>query len=610
MKKLLFIIFISLNIILITKCEETEEEPVMNKNDVDNETSKYYIAAVLEFNAPGDEYNVPEQIIDANLKEYIKWIFRAKEHNVDILVFSEASLNYNGLNKRDDLIEFAIELPEEISDDNYGCDYTSNFILNELSEAVSNASIYVLVNIVEKRNESDDDDNDVSLFNTNIVFDRNGCIVSRYRKFNLFIEPNINRTKESELSFFETDFGVTFGHFICFDILFKAPAYDLINLNISHFLYPSMWFSEVPFLTSIQIQQHYAYRNNIVLLSSGTNSPSNSNTGSGIFIGKHGAVESIISYINESKMIVAKVPKDVNDSEYCPEKPTIKPYTSIEMDRLKLWSNLPKSALTYSLNEGSIIHENGLECEFSIDFTRLSDEEQNEHEEDDNNMERYGYRLIAFNGIRNYANISNGGEIYCAIVACINESDPMTCGMRFQNSEKLVPSVLFHSIKIKATIDENESSSFLIMPTTLDFSIRPLSVDDFEFSVDEKEENVQMYNIEATNELSEIFTFGIFGRNFERDHLQITEDNVEMIASTMRINDEYENIEEIEEVHKIKEAIRGQGDPNVYLTVAIYVPLMILLCITAAILVRRRLREPYEHPLIILRRKSEMPQLS
>ena len=34
----------------------------------------------------------------------------------------------------------------------------------------------------------------------------------------------MNITKTPEVATFTTDFGVTFGHFVCFDILFKEPA--------------------------------------------------------------------------------------------------------------------------------------------------------------------------------------------------------------------------------------------------------------------------------------------------------------------------------------------------------------------------------------------------
>lgn len=73
--------------------------------------------------------------------------------------------------------------------------------------------------------------------------------MGRYRKFNLFREGGVNTTLTAELSTFETDFGVTFGNLICFDILFFEPAMQLVQLGVKNFLFPSMWTSELPFLT-------------------------------------------------------------------------------------------------------------------------------------------------------------------------------------------------------------------------------------------------------------------------------------------------------------------------------------------------------------------------
>lgn len=56
----------------------------------------FYTAAVIEFNASGDKFSTPAEIVEANLLEYLRWIDEASEKGADILVFSEASLNYNG----------------------------------------------------------------------------------------------------------------------------------------------------------------------------------------------------------------------------------------------------------------------------------------------------------------------------------------------------------------------------------------------------------------------------------------------------------------------------------------------------------------------------------
>ncbi|XP_070504524.1 vanin-like protein 2 [Chironomus tepperi] len=559
-----------------------------------NASENYYTAAVLEFNSPGNRFSSAEQIVDVNLKEYIKWIYIAKEYNVDILVFPEATLNYHGL-LGDDLKKFAIPLPQETSDNEYeyNCDYSSNTILNELSDAVGNVSIYVLVNIVEieECNESTSNANNFSLYNTNIVFDRSGCIVSRYRKFNLFIEPDMSVPEDVNLPTFETDFGVTFGHFICFDILFKFPAYDLVLSNISHIIYPSMWYSEVPFLTSVQLQQNYAYRNNIVLLSSGANFPSNSKTGSGIFIGKYGPADSIISYRDETKIIVAKIPKDLNDDSIIPDNPTIKPYTPIEMDRLKTWSFTPQNI--YPLQDNFHLKNGEVECKFVLNFTDIS--------LNDSESIGYTYKFAVFSGKRNLANIVNAGEMYCSIIPCLND-DLKTCGYKLKDSRKLVPSTVFHSISITMTVSNIGKDDCLIMPTSLDFSILPLNIDSFRFT----EINQHAFKIEASKNLSNILTFGIYGRNFSLDEKIVTKSEPKNSLPII----ESENFDDLK-LNKNLETKKFQNyididDNNIGWKLTIYAGLMVILSIIAAILVYRRLQHPYEHPLIIMRRKSEM----
>lgn len=125
---------------------------------------------------------------------------------------------------------------------------------------------------------------DFLIYNTNVVFDRTGRVIARYRKYNLFGERNTDRTAEPELSTFKTDFGVTFGQFICFDIMFESPALNLTrDLGITDIIFSSHWFSELPYLVGVEAQAAWAYANDVNLLSSGLNCPrtasgGNSNT--------------------------------------------------------------------------------------------------------------------------------------------------------------------------------------------------------------------------------------------------------------------------------------------------------------------------------------------
>ena len=153
-----------------------------------------------------------------------------------------------------------------------------------------------------------------SLYNSNIVFDRHGTVVGRYRKYNLFIEPLLNITSEPEFSIFETDFGVKFGQFICFDILFDTPALQLLEkFEITDIVFPHHWYAELPFLSALQVQAGWSYVNDVNLLSSGYNYPSTGSTGSSIIAGTY---EKILgrfhSRTNKNAVLIANVPKVKN----------------------------------------------------------------------------------------------------------------------------------------------------------------------------------------------------------------------------------------------------------------------------------------------------------
>lgn len=416
------------------------------------------------------------------------------------------------------------------------------------------------------------------LYNTNLVFDRSGCVISRYRKFHLFREDFMNVTSVQDVATFETDFGVTFGHFVCFDILFKSPALELIRMDVKHILYPSMWFSEVPFLTSIQLQQSFAQANNIALISSGTNSPSNANTGSGIFIGQYGAVEKIISWRNETRMLIAEVPKDLDDPDYEPPAPSIKPYSPAEMDSLNLWKFKLKN--THPLRNHFQFSNDDYFCEITLNYTKL-------HVPD--GKVGLGYRLVAFSGTRSYAGIFTAGEVHCAIVSCVDEKDGQSCGQKFEDSENLVPSVEFLEIHIELSVKEKLREDVLIMPTSLDTSINPLATRKYIFDEQFKSGSYE-YSIRSTEALNNLITFGLFGRQYNLDH-KIPEYEKENL-STELASEHNENASE-------KPSVLGEDDLNdndIEIKMTIYVVLMVVLSVITAIMVYRKLKTPYIKP--------------
>lgn len=234
---------------------------------------------------------------------------------LDIIVFPEMTLNQ---------METAVEISDP-SDRVSPCDsvdFPEGNLVKQISCSAKTYQRYVVVGIVTKVACPDEDmivNNDprdctdredtMSYYNTNVVFDRNGTLISIYRKFNLYGE-DVDRPFQASMVSFETDFGVIFGHFICFDIMFRYPALELVRSQaITDIVYPTMWYSELPFLTAVQVQQNWAFANNVNLLAAGANNPLVGSTGTGIFAGRKGSLISVMEGTNKTKLYTATVPK-------------------------------------------------------------------------------------------------------------------------------------------------------------------------------------------------------------------------------------------------------------------------------------------------------------
>jgi pantetheine hydrolase len=260
--------------------------------------------------------------------------------NLDIIVFPEMTLNS---------MATAVEIPE-VDEKLSPCDsdkFQAGNSMKQISCAAKTHQRYVVVNMVTKakcpdpemiankdpRNCSARADG-FSYYNTNIVFDRKGTLISRYRKFNLFGEQ-VDKPLKPALVSFDTDFGVKFGHFICFDLAFRYPALELVRANISDIIFPTMWFSEAPFLTAVQVQQNWAFTNNVNLLAAGANFPDVGSTGTGIYARRKGSIKSVMEGANRTTLYTASVPKKGLGDNIDVVDEAVK-YTKVEMASLYL----------------------------------------------------------------------------------------------------------------------------------------------------------------------------------------------------------------------------------------------------------------------------------
>lgn len=161
------------------------------------------------------------------------------------------------------------------SSTNFCNDPNAHYVFRNLSCAARDARKYVVINVYTKIKCMDDDqpfcgnkEDNSNVYNTAWVFDRFGTTVARYylihriasqiiihvqpfldfryRKFHP-IGEQVQNTVEPELITFRTDFNVTFGIAVCFDLIFNTPMPALMKQGVRNFVFTTMWNAELPY---------------------------------------------------------------------------------------------------------------------------------------------------------------------------------------------------------------------------------------------------------------------------------------------------------------------------------------------------------------------------
>ncbi|XP_063930380.1 vanin-like protein 1 [Zophobas morio] len=471
--------------------------------------------AVVEFDPIYSEVLTDDERVQENLRKYtdiLNVIVGTNNKTLDMIIFPEGSLRV--------VPETSVEMATGDNPSYDSKEYPD--YMKTLSSMAVNFSTYLVTNIVEKVKCDDASSSDSEnckntgyyYYNTDVVFDRNGTIISRYHKYNLFGEYAVDRPDEPQIETFETDFGVKFGIFTCFDILFKSPAQPVLNENIDAIVYPTNWHSELPFLTALQSQQMFAYTHEIMLFASGGNRPAASSGGSGVHRSTHDTILHTIVAEGGSKTLIYE---SVDGTVVAPEVQDVD-VLGKEMDAFPLWIDDSLQNFTWTpINttrsrtfEDKLCHGNDTENPFCCNFniTLTTSEETGTS---------YSYLLVAFSGLRHYPNISDGGLEICGVIACLNFSIS-SCGQRFPKYDEIVWPVTFEDITITASFEVNDNKTQF--PNTLLSSIRPINANETEWSGKKVEEDGKTVN-ERTFALKKsqnrLLTFAIYGRDFGQD---------------------------------------------------------------------------------------------
>ncbi|XP_017798941.1 PREDICTED: vanin-like protein 1 [Habropoda laboriosa] len=473
--------------------------------------SSYYTAAVVEFSP---YYNVVNgsYTLEKNTDAYIEYIEKASEQNADIIVFPEYGLTSMNMPSRSRMDPWTTVVPSVL--DEYvpctGNDVNVSPTLQRLSCAARKNRIYVVVNLAEKEyytQQQGCSSNATRYYNTNVVFDRTGKIIARYRKVNLYMEKRYDPVETPDVVTFDTDFGVTFGTFICFDILFPVPALNLTRMQgITDIAYSTAWFSETPFLTAVQTQSGWSFAEDVNFLGSGYHRLQGGSGGSGIYLGRDGIVNATFS--RNSGLLISRVPKKSDSREIQRETPKEGVYviTSKEESKEKGtadWIQLLHDNYTSfeSVRLGDNVSFTDTLChrKFCCDFHLRTNTIV------DTSSSSVNYRAVVFNGVRYYGTEAEAGVRLCAVILCSNDSI-YSCGLVDQSN------VTFTNLTIATTF--HDYPQILAMPTVLSPTLIPFQ----HWTYAERAKGARTHlTLALSKSTNDLVTFGIYVRDFTKD---------------------------------------------------------------------------------------------
>ncbi|XP_063541459.1 vanin-like protein 1 isoform X3 [Cydia strobilella] len=465
-----------------------------------------YVGAVVEFEVSAD--------VTQNLARYVQLIAQAADQNADIIVFPEMTLTRG--DRRVDVPIYGLLKQESIP----ALQPTSyDEIMVTISAAARQHQIYVLINVQEvmdctsiaEDSEEYCPEKKEYLFNTNVIFDRTGAVIDRYRKINLFGEFTRTPALRPDLGLFSTDFGVTFGHYICFDLMFQVPSIQVVEKNkITDVLFSTMWFSELPYLTAVQIQEAYAYAQNVNFLGAGANNVRVGSAGSGIYSGKAGALASVMPGLPTTRLLVSRVPKvPGNVTGMTFPGPIYDPPTDHDSLVLITDPSLPDhtSRLLVSGFQEFTLVDKDVSCTFRVRLTPRAGDGS-----------KYQYKALAFDGERSFSGLGEGDTRICSVLACTGDTID-TCGKRFPTYVENSTSI-FEELIIVATVptpaldnllDAHDSSFF---PISLDVSIMPLEPSEYTYT-EVQGDVTTVFTYTLVNTEKELYSFAVWGRVFE-----------------------------------------------------------------------------------------------
>jgi len=477
-------------------------EPVCLNTEQHSGITDYYTGAVVEYN-PNENCgrkDSAEETMICNVDQYEKFMANASEYNVDIIVFPEYGIT--GVDLSGDDRQTAKEFMVQATvGENYCEDEFTYSVLNKISCYAKKFSIYTVVNMGEVVDCPEDCQREDKLhfYNTNFVFDRSGMLIAKYWKRNLFLEPTFDFPSKHQFTYFETDFGVTFGTFICFDALW-SESMELIenHPSITDIVYSTAWVAEMPFMTAPQQQNAWAAGNNVNFLASNYHEPAYGNLGSGIY-SPSGPLNYTYDASTGSNMVIAQIPKlakqkerstdmkvqgkSLSDTHYVIDRNINEESGyNVHYEDLSMYSSI--SLEKGNANNQIVCHNEEFCCHISYKVTE--------------NVPDVSYKLIAYKGDR----ATPGGYVVsvenCGVVMCKDD----ICGVELANTESLEE---FEYLELSGVFSDNA----MILPSVLEWSGMLPDWDMIDFKTEESEDGK---DVNLSIKKTSLFSVALYGR--------------------------------------------------------------------------------------------------
>lgn len=143
------------------------------------------------------------------------------------------------------------------------------------------------------------------MYNTNVALDTDGTYLAKYHKRNLWGESNVDAAPTAEKVSFTTKFGVTFGMFVCADLIYEHPVLDLVRAGVKNFAMPLAWSNEMAQMQALAYAQGWSAANGVNLILA--NHRGSSESGSGILVSGYPAAQTYSPGSRAGSVTVADV---------------------------------------------------------------------------------------------------------------------------------------------------------------------------------------------------------------------------------------------------------------------------------------------------------------